>query len=72
VQASNQGDEAIPTVSELGTLDSGIPTALLFIETTDQQVRLTVNLPVGMTPKTEALRTLALVGVSIVSGICLQ
>jgi hypothetical protein len=72
VKACNQGDEAIPTVSELGALECGIPAALLFIETTDQQVHLTVNLSVGMTPKTEALGTLALVNVLLRHGINLR
>ena len=36
VQARELGGEPIPTVPELGTLDGGVPTALLLIEPTEQ------------------------------------
>jgi hypothetical protein len=48
MQAREPGDEPIPTVAELGTLDGGIPAPLLLIEPTEQQIHLLVDLPIGM------------------------
>ncbi len=48
VQARDPGDGPIPAVTELGRLNSGIPAALLLIESTEQQVHLPVEFPVGV------------------------
>jgi hypothetical protein len=48
VQAGEPGGEPIPTVPELGTLDGGVPAALLLIEPAEQQVHLAMEFPVGV------------------------
>jgi hypothetical protein len=61
MQARDPGDEPIPTVPELGTLDGRIPTTLLLIEPTEQQIHLFVNLLIGMVFQAEAVGALALI-----------
>src|SRR5512135_393715 len=60
VQAREPGDEPIPTVPELGTLDGGVPASLLLIEPTEQEIHLPVDLLVGMMIQAEAVGALAL------------
>jgi hypothetical protein len=60
VQARDPGDEPIPTVPELGTLDGGVPTSLLLIEPTEQEIHLPVDLLVGMMIQAQAVGALAL------------
>jgi hypothetical protein len=60
MQAREPGDEPIPTVAELGTLDGGIPAPLLLIEPTEQQIHLLVDLPIGMVFLAKAVGALAL------------
>jgi hypothetical protein len=61
VQAGDPGDGPVAAVTELGTLDGGVPAALLLVEAAEQQVHLPVEFPVGMGPRAEASGALALV-----------
>jgi hypothetical protein len=47
-------------VTGLGTLDGGIPAALLLVEPAEQQVHLPVQYLIRVRHRTEALRALAL------------
>ena len=59
MQPGDAGDEPIAAVSELGTLDGGIPAALLLIEPAEQQVHLPVELLLGVRPRAETVGALA-------------
>src|SRR5512135_3693683 len=72
VQAREPGDEPIPTVPELGTLDGGVPASLLLIEPTEQEVHLPVDLLVGMMIQAEAVGALALMDFPLGHGPTLR
>jgi len=59
MQAREPGDEPVPAVAESGTLDGGVPSPLLLIEPTVQEIHLPVDLLVGMVFQIEAVGTLA-------------
>jgi hypothetical protein len=72
VQAREPGDEPIPTVPELGTLDGGVPASLLLIEPTEQEIHLPVDLLVGMMIQAEAVGALALMDFLLGHGLTLR
>ena len=72
VQAREPGDEPIPTVPELGTLDGGVPASLLLIEPTEQEIHLPVDLLVGMMIQAEAVGALALMDFLLRHGLTLR
>jgi hypothetical protein len=59
MQSRELGDEPVSTMPELGTLDGGIPAPLLFIEPTEQEIHLRVDLLVRMMIQAEAVGALA-------------
>jgi hypothetical protein len=59
VQAGDAGDGPVAAVSELGTLDGGVPAALLLVEPAEQQIHLPVDFPIGVGLRAEALGALA-------------
>src|SRR5512135_1173109 len=72
VPAREPGDEPIPTVPELGTLDGGVPASLLLIEPTEQEIHLPVDLLVGMMIQAEAVGALALMDFLLRHGLTLR
>src|SRR5512135_3423331 len=72
VQAREPGDEPVPAVPELGTLDGGVPASLLLIEPTEQEIHLPVDLLVGMMIQAEAVGAQALMDFLLGHGLTLR
>jgi hypothetical protein len=54
VQAGDAGDDRVAAMADLLGLKAGDPTALLFVESLEQQVHLLVQEPIGMVTRVEA------------------
>jgi len=72
VQAREPGDEPVPTVPELGTLDGGVPASLLLIEPTEQEIHLPVDLLVGMMIQAETVGAVAVMDFLLGHGLTLR
>jgi hypothetical protein len=59
-------------VAELGTLDGGVPVALLLIESAHQEVHLTMDLPIGMGLRGGTPGALALMDITQGHGLTLS
>ena len=68
MQASDQGDEAVPAVPNPGAFDGGVPTALLLIESAEKQVHLPVDDLLATRLGAKALGALALMDVPLGHG----
>jgi len=62
----------VPAVPDLGTLDGGIPAALLLVEPTEQEVHLPMEVPVGVCRRAEALGALAVMDILLRHGPTLR
>jgi len=72
VQASDQGDEAVPAVPNPGAFDGSVPTALLLIESAEKQVHLPVDDLLAMRLGAKALGALALMDFLLGHGSTLR
>ena len=72
MQASDQGDEAVPAVPNPGAFDGSVPTALLLIESAEKQVHLLVDDLLTMRFGAKALGALALMDFLLGHGSTLR
>jgi hypothetical protein len=68
MEPGDPGDGPVPAVAELRTLHGGVPTALLLVESAEQQVHLPVEFSIGMGLRAEAIGALALMGFLVRHG----
>jgi hypothetical protein len=57
VESRDLGDQAVTAVADAVGFEGGIPAALLFVETAEQEVDLGMERPVGMRPLLLAVGT---------------
>jgi hypothetical protein len=62
VEPGDPGDGPVPAVAELRALHGGVPTALLLVESAEQQVHLPVEFSIGVGLRAEAIGAPALMG----------
>src|SRR5205814_8107113 len=72
VKPGDPGDEPVPAVPDLGTLDGGVPAALLLVEPTEPEVHLPMELLVGVGHRAEALGALAMMDILLGHGPTLR
>ena len=72
VQAGDAGDGPVAAVAELGTLDGGIPAALLLVESAHQEIDPAVGILIGMRLGVGTRGALALVDVTLRHGLTLS